>query len=170
MSRTEGTWTKRLIWASLHNDRAAGTKGIGKAIKAELEKGDMQEAFHLLKGWYQAASETVAHPCPHMMAQHMEKRVELYRQRDSPGEPLPINLQGPAIPDKVPSNHKIRDAARDGHPGGASKMHAEDIKRWLRSITLEEDPNNGSNNVGEGENWHLLVGLIHAIWTQGKIP
>ncbi len=31
---------------------------------------------------------------------------------------------------------------------------------------LDEDP----NNVGEGDNWRLLVGLIQAIWTQGKIP
>ncbi len=47
------------------------------------------------------------------------------------GELLPINLQGPTIPDKVPSD-KIRDVAQDlpsGRVGGASKMHAEDIKR-----------------------------------------
>jgi hypothetical protein len=36
-------------------------------------------------------------------------------------------------------------------------------------ITLEEDPEKGPNNIGEGENWHLLVSLIQAIWTQGKI-
>jgi hypothetical protein len=35
---------------------------------------------------------------------------------------------------------------------------------------LEEDPKKGPNNVGEGENWCLLVSLIKAIWTQGKIP
>jgi hypothetical protein len=49
-------------------------------------------------------------------------------------------------------------------------MHAEDIKRWLRGITLEEDPQKGPNNMGEGDNWRLFVGLIQAIWTQGKIP
>jgi hypothetical protein len=42
-------------------------------------------------------------------------------------------------------------------------MHAEDIKQWLHGITLEEDPKKGPNNVGEGNNWHLLVGLIQAI-------
>ncbi len=97
--------------------------------------------------------------------------MELYRQQDSPGELLPINLQGPVIPDKVPSDHKIRDAAWDlssGRVWGASKMHAEDIKRWQHGITLEEDPEKGPDNVGEGDNWRLLVGLIQAIWTQGK--
>ncbi len=34
---------------------------------------------------------------------------------------------------------------------------------------MEEDPKKGPDNVGEGENWHLLVGLIQAIWMQGKI-
>jgi hypothetical protein len=48
-------------------------------------------------------------------------------------------------------------------------MHAEDIKQWLRGITLEEDPEKGPDNVGEGDNWHLLVSLIQAIWTQGEI-
>ncbi len=172
MSRTEGSRTKRLIWDSLRNDRAARTKGAGKAIKAELEKGDVQEAFCLLKGWYQVASETMARPCPQMMVRQTEEQVELYRRRDSSGEPLPINLQGPAIPDDVPSNHRIRDTVRDlpsGRAGGASKMHAENIKRWLRGIMLEEDPDKGPKNVGEGENWCLLVGLIQAIWTQGEI-
>jgi hypothetical protein len=48
-------------------------------------------------------------------------------------------------------------------------MLAEDIKKWLRGITLEEDPEKGPDNVGEGDNWCLLIGLIQAIWTKGKI-
>jgi hypothetical protein len=84
----------------------------------------MQEAFRLLKGWYWAASETVARPCLQTMARQMEEWVELYWRRDSPGEPLPIKLQGPMIPDKVPSDHKIRDTTWDltsGHRGGGIK-------------------------------------------------
>ncbi len=78
MSCTEGRRTKLLIWASLYDDRAAHPKGNGKAIEAELEKGDVQEAFCLLKGWYQAASETVGRPCPQTMALQTEEWVELY--------------------------------------------------------------------------------------------
>jgi hypothetical protein len=170
--RVEGRRTKRLIWASLRYDRAARTKGIGDMIEAVLAKGDMQEAFRLLMGWYWAALETMARPCPQTMARQMEEWVELYRQRDSPGEPLPINPQGPAILNKVPSDQDIRYAAWDlssGRTRGASKMHAEDIKRWLHGITLEKDPEKGPDNVGEGDNWRLLVGLIQAISTQGKI-
>ncbi len=71
----------------------------------------------------------------------------------------------------MPSDHKIRDTARElstGRTGGASNMRTEDI--WLCGITLEEDPKKGSNNVGEGDNWRLLVGLIQAIRMQGEIP
>jgi hypothetical protein len=35
---------------------------------------------------------------------------------------------------------------------------------------LEEDPEKGPNNVGEGDNGCLPIGLIQAIWMQGKIP
>jgi len=52
MSYTEGRRMKHIIRDSLCNDRVAHTKGVGEAIEAELEKGDMQEAFSLLKGWY----------------------------------------------------------------------------------------------------------------------
>jgi hypothetical protein len=48
-------------------------KGNGDMIEMELAKGDMQEAFRLLKGWYRALSETVAHPCPQMMEQQTEE-------------------------------------------------------------------------------------------------
>jgi hypothetical protein len=75
----EGRQTTCLIWASLCNNRAARTKGIGNAIEAELAKGGAQEAFRLLKGWYRVASETVACPCPQTMAGQMDDRVELYR-------------------------------------------------------------------------------------------
>jgi hypothetical protein len=83
------------------------------------------------------------------------------------GTLLVARLPGRTAPDQPPGTHdprqhKIRDAAWDlpsGRVGGgASRMHAEDIKRWLHGIMLEEDPDNGPNNVGEGENWRLLVG------------
>jgi hypothetical protein len=69
----------------------------------------------------------------------------------------------------MPFNHKIRDAARDLPSGCEGKMRMEDIKRWLRGIMLEEDPDKVPNNVGEEETWRLLVGLIQAIWTKSEI-
>jgi hypothetical protein len=40
------------IWASLKMDRAAQTAQVGAAIEAKLARGDAQEAFRCLKGWY----------------------------------------------------------------------------------------------------------------------
>jgi hypothetical protein len=68
LTRAEWRRTKPLIWASLHNDRMACTKGVGNTIEAELAKGDVQEAFCLLKGWYRVALDTMLHPCPQIMA------------------------------------------------------------------------------------------------------
>jgi hypothetical protein len=48
-------------------------------------------------------------------------------------------------------------------------MRVEDIERWLCGIRLEEDPKKGPSNIGEGDNWRLLVSLIQAIWTQSEI-
>ena len=45
-----GRQTKCLIWDSLPNDRVSHTKGIGDMIEADLAKGNLQEAFCLLKG------------------------------------------------------------------------------------------------------------------------
>jgi hypothetical protein len=77
------------------------------------------------------------------------------------------------IPDAVPLDREIRDPAwelTNGWVGGVSKIHAEDIKLWLCGITSEEDPKKGLNNIGEGDNWCLLVSLIQAVWLQSEIP
>ncbi len=113
LPRAEGRRSKHLIWASLCGDKRARTKGAGNAIEVELAKRGVQEAFCLLKGWYWAALETVACPCSQMMARQTEDWVELYRRHNSFGDPLPINLQGPVIPNDIPSDHEIRDAARN---------------------------------------------------------
>jgi hypothetical protein len=42
--------------------------------------------------------------------------------------------------------------------GGASQMHAENIKLWLLGISLEEDPKKGPNNVGEGDVYPRMGG------------
>ncbi len=51
-----------------------------------------------------------------------------------------------------------------------SGMRAEDVKAWLRSIQLEEDPKNGLANVDKGDNWRLFLKLAQAVWDHGEIP
>jgi hypothetical protein len=107
------------------------------------------------------------------MVKQMAERVELYRQRDPPGEPLPINIKPIPVNDGTPSEGEIRVAVAgfsNGSAGSASGMRAEDVKAWLRGIKLEEDPEVGPANIGAGDNWCRFTLLVQAIWDHGKIP
>jgi hypothetical protein len=136
------------------DSRADRTKEVGASIQHELSGGNVQEAFHHLKGWYRAASETTTRPCPLTMERQTAERVALYARRDSPGEPLPINIPRVDIADHTPTDGEIREAARElsnGRAGGASGMRAEDVKAWLHGIKLEEDPKTGPTNENAGD-------------------
>ena len=102
-------------------------------------------------------------PCPLRMERQTAERVALYARRDSPGEPLPINIPRIDIADHTPTDGKIWEVAREllnGRAGGALGMHAEDVKAWLHGIKLEEDPKTRPNNENAGDSWHRFVALI----------
>jgi hypothetical protein len=110
---------------------------------------------------------------PHDGTTDSAERVALYARRDSPGEPLPINIPRVDIADHTPTDGEIREAARElsnGRAGGAPGMRAEDVKAWLHGIKLEEDPKTGPTNENAGDNWRRFVTLIQAIWDHGDIP
>jgi hypothetical protein len=164
---------KRGIWNSLKDDRIARTKRVGQSIEAKLGGGDVQEAFRLLKGWYRAATEVEARPCPQTMERQTKERIALYTRRTPPGEPLPINIDPTPIPDGVPTNSEVREAVGElanGRSGGASKMRAEHMKEWLQEIRREEDPKTAIGNQGAGDAWRLLMRLAAAVWETGTIP
>ena len=77
----------------------------------ELAGGNVEEAFRHLKGWYRMATETQAKPCHQMMVRQTDERVDLYRQRMSPGDPLPVNIPPVPIRDDAPSDDEICHAA-----------------------------------------------------------
>ena len=91
LCRAEGQCMQRAIHAALKRDRAAHTAQVGELIVAEFAEGNVHKAFPHLKGWNRNASKTQAKPCFHTMERQMLERVELYRQRDSPGPPIIIN-------------------------------------------------------------------------------
>ena len=171
--QTRARRLQRQIWASLRSDQAAQTKEVGASIQNELSGGNVQEAFHHLKGWYRVASETTTRPCPLTMECKTTERVALYARRDSQGGPLPINIPRIDIADHTPSDGKIREAARElsnGWAGGASGMRAEEVKTWLHGIKLEEDPKTRPTNENAGDHWCHFVMLIQAIWDHTNIP
>ena len=87
------------------------------------------------------------------MVQQTAKRVELYARRDSPGDPLPINIDPLPLNDVAPSDEEIQEVAgglTSVRAGDASGMRVEDVKGWLHSIRLEEDPEVGPTTSGRG--------------------
>ncbi len=163
----------RRIWDALGGDCRARTARVGNSIEAKLAGGNIQEAFHHLKGWYRAASETTIRPFPQTMVKQTAERIELYMRRDPPGEPLPININPIPAKDEMLSKGEIRVAVAglsNGRAGGTSGMRAEDVKAWLHGIKLEEDPKVGPANIGAGDNWRRFTILVRAIWDHGEIP
>ena len=91
LEQRDGWRLDRRIQAFLKQDQIDCVACVGSNIEAELARGDVQEAFHHLKGWYRAATETQAKPCYLTMERQASERVDLYTRRQSPGDPLPIN-------------------------------------------------------------------------------
>jgi hypothetical protein len=173
LCQTAARTMQRQIWTALRGDRATRTSHVGECIEHELAGGNVQEAFRHLKGWYRAASETTSRPCPQTMERQTAKRIALYARRDSPGEPLPINIDPLPVDDGTPTDSEVRAAAQDltnGRAGGASGMRAEDVKAWLQGIKREEDLETGPANVGVGSHWRLFLLLVQAVWDHGDIP
>jgi hypothetical protein len=99
------------IGVSLQKDVTNQTAMVGAAVEAKLAGGNVQEAFCHLKGWYRAVTETQAKPCFHTMECQMLERVDLYTQRESPGDPLPINVTLVLINDDVLTDGKLQQVA-----------------------------------------------------------
>jgi hypothetical protein len=74
---------KRKIHQALKADKQRLTADVGKKIVAELGSVNVKEAFRHLKGWYPAASETQAAPCPQTMVRQTDERVALYAKREA---------------------------------------------------------------------------------------
>ena len=118
-------------------DRTNRAAMVGSMIEAEIAGGNVQEAFRHLKGWYRAATEMQAKPCYHTMERQMLEWVDLYARRESPGNPLPINVTPVVINDDVPTDGELRHVAGEltnGRAASTSGMRAEHVKEWLHGV------------------------------------
>jgi hypothetical protein len=107
------------------------------------------------------------------MEQQTAEWVALYARRDSPGDPLPINIDPIPINDRTPTDAKVLEAAQkltNGWAPGALGMHAKDVKQWLHGMWLKEDPESRTGNKNVGDNWRLFLKLAQAVWDHGDIP
>jgi hypothetical protein len=107
------------------------------------------------------------------MEQQTAEWVALYARRDSPGDPLPINIDPVPIDNGTPTNAKIWEAAQqlsNGRAPGSSGMRAEDVKHRLHGMRLKEDPKSGMGNKNARDDWRMFLKLSQAVWDPGNIP
>ena len=177
------------IGKSLRRDWRKRTEDAAAEVEGHLAKGEIKEAWRLLKYWYREVEGRAPRPSLQTMEKQTAERVELYTKvpREELRAPLPINVEPFPISDAVPSEWEIREAVarlKNGRTGGASGMRAEDIKGWLRGAVREEEAvrrmmrgeaedlgaGEGEGVEGAGDQWRALVSLVQAIWERGYIP
>ncbi len=81
---------------------------VRSMVESEIAGGNVQEAIRHPKGWYWVALEMQAKPCYHTMECQTLEQVNLYARRESPGDPLQINVAQVKINNNVPSDGKLR--------------------------------------------------------------
>ncbi len=64
---------QRKVKAALKADKTQLIAEVGDCIVTKVHKGEVQEAFRHLKGWYRTASETQAKPCHQTMERQTDK-------------------------------------------------------------------------------------------------
>jgi hypothetical protein len=163
LCQTGGHCLNFQIGVSLQKDRTNQTAVVGAAVEAYLAGGNVQEAFGHLKGWYRATTEMQEKPCYHTMECQTLERVDLYARRESPSDPLPINVTPVVINDDVPMDGELRQVdgeLTNGQAAGASGMHAKHVKEWLQGVRRKEDPE-GQGVDSAGDNWRLLPSLAN---------
>jgi hypothetical protein len=113
LCQTAARTMQRQIWTALRGDRTTRIAHVGECIEHEFAGGNVQEAFCHLKGWYRAALETTTRPCPQTMEWQTAERIALYARRDSPGEPIPINIDLIPVDNETPTDSEMRAAAHE---------------------------------------------------------
>ena len=73
----------------------------------QARRGERQEAFHHLKGWYRSVTDTQARPCFQTMNRQTAERINLYRRRDSPRLPIHVGENLFDMRDDTPTDGEI---------------------------------------------------------------
>ena len=164
---------KREIAALFKQEKLQHTAEVGDQITANLESGNVQEAFWHLKGWYCTAEEVQAWPCPQTMERQTRDCIELYEKSDLLGDLFPADGVQYNIRENALTNGEIRTAVaqmRNGRCGGAFGIRAEELNVWLQGIEQEETAAEGTVAIHSGRIWREFVKLVQYIWINLTLP
>ena len=100
-----------------------------------------REAWHRLKGWYQAVVDRAPPPAWVTLERIMAERVDLYSYVPPTGANIPISVEPFPVDESVPTEDDIEWAVKrlqNHRSGGPSGMRAEHLKGWLAAPRKKE--------------------------------
>ena len=126
---------------------------------------DVQRAWDHAKAWYRQAEGRPPKPSHEDLNIITRERVDLYRQRNSPGDPIPVIIDPFVIPDEPPLEVELAETVKRfkrGKAPGPSGIRTDHLKDWLTVATRENNP--------DRLRWDMLVRLVQHVFATGEIP
>ena len=146
-------------------ERRRRCAAAGEAIERALADKKPKQAWQQLQSWYKSAGDRPVKPCREDLVSLTQERIELYRRKRPPGDPIPVMVEEFAIDDSPPSDGEISDAVArlpSGKAAGASGMRVDHFKAWKHEATRDKDP--------DSSKWDLLVKLVQLVYETGTLP
>ena len=146
-----------------------------------------REAWHQLKGWYQAVVDCDPPPARVTLEWIAAERVDLYSYVPTLGGDIPISVEPLPVDDSVPTEDKIEWAVKilqHHRSGGTSRMRAEHLEGWLAAARKKDkeeaaageettDSNRGEGATDatsrEASNWMMVVKLVQTAFRGGRL-
>ena len=148
-----------------------------------------REAWHRIKGWYNAAVYRAPPPSWVTIKPITAEWVEQYSYILPPETNIPISVRLLVVDNSVPTEDKIEWAVkrlRNHRSGGPSGMQTNCMKRWLaaakkaeKDVTItagaETTENKGimafqkAMEPTEAPKWAMVVDLVHTELWEGKL-
>ena len=107
----------------------------------QLTSGNVKEVWWTLSRWYQQAEDKAPKPYYNTLEAQTVEHKNLYDHIPPLGEPIPSNVDRSLMEDTQPADRELRSTVkkiRNGWSGGASKMRAEDLKKWPKGAENKE--------------------------------
>ena len=142
----------RAIAAILKGNRRRRAEELGAEVEAliGLEPPLHREAWHRIKGWYQATVDRAPSPAWVTLEQITAERVELYSYAPPPGVNTPISVEPLPVDESVPTEEEIERAVKrlqNHRSRGPLGGRAEHLKGWLAAARKKEEAAGGEETT-----------------------
>ena len=154
----------RCLKLSLKEDRKQRAALAGALAEAELNEGNIREAWSIIRRWFVTVTNRPLPPSREDLRKVTNDRIKLY-SKALPPDRIPVLVAPFDIDDVVPEPSEIMEAVRrlrNGKAPGPSKVRAEHFKEWVEEATREENPYQG--------NCDRVVELVQCCFQERQVP